>query len=501
MISGFHDHLLESIRLRLRADVKVGVSLSGGIDSSLVAGMTAHLLKQGHSLGSQAPSDYLSCFGIAFDNESGFDESDTANRTADFLGVKFYKKHMDEQALADMLEDATWHNEQPNPDLNFIGTYALSSLFREHGFRVNINGQGSDEIVGGYNIFQPDFLREPDLAYTPPNLTLPTDEQRIQQMHESEATLNTVYSNNLTHTNSTPKSTRAALNNNLTPHLISQAFPALPFHATFTLSPPTNHEQTYLSHLSPSIVHCINNKWHPLNTAHYIFTRSHLQNLLLSNLGDRGEMAHSIEGRTPFLDHALTEYTNNLPPSMKLRWTPTAITTTATPAAAPTEEAKSSALQAGAKGDGTPKGTYTEKFILRQAGRKYITDEVYKKKKHPYSAPVRYSKAGPLYGVMKKLVTEERVGRLGWLDAGAVERVVAGAFVDVDLNGIGDGDGIEGVEGKSKGDVALFRLAICLAQWVVLAERFGVKKAVRVVVGKDGEAEKRLREGGNLMLG
>ena len=479
MISGFHDHLLDSIRLRLRADVKVGVSLSGGIDSSVVAGMTAHLLKQGHSLGSQAPSEYLSCFGIAFDNESGFDESDTASRTADHLGVKFYKKHMNEQALADMLSDATWHNEQPNPDLNFIGTYALSSLFREHGFRVNINGQGSDEIVGGYNIFQPDFLREPDLAYTPPNLTLPTAFQRTSQMHSSEALLNTVYSNDLTLTTPSPTPTRLALNNCLTPHLISHAFPPLPLHPTFT---PTSFsfEKTYLSHLPPTTLHSITHHWHPLNTALYIFTHTHLQNLLLSNLGDRGEMAHSIEGRTPFLDHKLTEYANGLPVSMKVRWSPTS-----------TLSEEKSQVSGGAhlerEADATPSGRYIEKFILREAGKKYITDEVYQKKKHPYSAPVRYTKSGPLYKVVKKLVTEQKVGALGWLDGREVERVVEGAFVD------GDAD--------EKGDVGLFRLAICLAQWVVLGERFGVGRAGVGGVERGKEGEGGLREGGNLMLG
>lgn len=47
---------------------------------------------------------------------------------------------MNEQALADSFEDATWMIEQPNPDLNFIGLYKLSELVREQGFRVILNG-------------------------------------------------------------------------------------------------------------------------------------------------------------------------------------------------------------------------------------------------------------------------------------------------------------------------------------------------------------------------
>ncbi len=48
---------------------------------------------------------------------------------------------MDEQALVDRFEDATWLDEQPNPDLNYIGLFALSELVREQGFRVILNGQ------------------------------------------------------------------------------------------------------------------------------------------------------------------------------------------------------------------------------------------------------------------------------------------------------------------------------------------------------------------------
>ena len=48
---------------------------------------------------------------------------------------------MDEKALADRFEDATWLDEQPNPDLNFIGLFALSELVREQDFRVVLNGE------------------------------------------------------------------------------------------------------------------------------------------------------------------------------------------------------------------------------------------------------------------------------------------------------------------------------------------------------------------------
>lgn len=451
MIEGVRERLLDSVKQRLRADVKVGVSLSGGIDSSVVAGMVNHLIREGEKVGSEPVTERLSCFGIAFDEDSGFDESVTANRTADFLGVKFYKKHMNEQELANDFEDATWLDEQPNPDLNFIGTYALSKLFREKGFRVNINGQGSDEIFGGYNIFLPDFLREPDLSFSGPT---PPDSTRLSSLRKSEITLNQIYSNKLDLEGTSVA--RRQLNNTLTPAQMAAAFPSLPFKETFL--PANNHVDTQLTYaecIHGTMLARVNTSWHPLHTAQYIFTKAHLQNLLLSNLGDRGEMAHSIEGRTPFLDHHLTEYVNRLPPSMKIRYD-------------------------------KDKDQWTEKYVLREAGKPFIPEEIYAKKKHPYSAPVQFPKGGPLYNLLKRLVTRENIEQLGFLKADGLEELVDECF-----------------ETKQ---MSTFRLVICLAQWVVLGQKFGVEKAVSEGEELDKEEcvareEGMAREGENMMIG
>jgi asparagine synthetase B (glutamine-hydrolysing) len=75
MVQGVRTRLLDAIKVRLRADVKVGVALSGGIDSSVVAGMVNHLMQEGQQVGSEPITERLSCFGVAFDEDSGFDES------------------------------------------------------------------------------------------------------------------------------------------------------------------------------------------------------------------------------------------------------------------------------------------------------------------------------------------------------------------------------------------------------------------------------------------
>jgi asparagine synthase (glutamine-hydrolysing) len=88
----------------------------------------------------------------------------------------------------------------------------------------------------------------------------------------------------------------------------------------------------------------------PVNQSLYLWTKSMLPNYLLNMLGDRMEMAHSIEGRVPFLDHKVVELVKSLPVRMKIRG-------------------------------------MTEKYVLREAAKPVLTDTVYRRQKHPFLAP------------------------------------------------------------------------------------------------------------------
>lgn len=427
MISGVRNRLLESIRLRLRADVPVGIYLSGGVDSSAIAGMVSHLVKeQGVKLGIQGATERISCFSIAFDEESGFDESAIASRTAEWLGVKHVKKHMDEQGLAERFEDATYHCEHHNHDLNFVGKYALSEAPHENKCKVVLTGEGADEQFAGYPLYIPDFLREPDLAW--PGEESPPEHLRQKLYANFEKHIADSYSSiGADASNRGPSLARRQLNNITTPaSMAAFQLPSKFFaHWTrcYTSATPLD---TIANNVDGRVLDLIKNSWHPLHSALYVWTKGHLTNNFLSCLGDRTEMAHSIEARPPFLDHELAEYVNNLPPSVKFRWDPSC-------------------------------RTITEKWILREAVKPFVTDEIYRRSKHPYTAPATWPAGGALHKLLERLVTQENVDMLGFLDWDNVNGLVGMAFLER--------------------DVAAFRQALIIAEWVVISQRFGVEKA------------------------
>jgi len=91
-----------------------------------------------------------------------------------------------------------------------------------------------------------------------------------------------------------------------------------------------------------------------VHSTEYVTIKSVLLNVLLKAFGDTSEMANSVEGRTPFLDHYLVDYVNHLPTNMKIKLI---------------------------------NGKLLEKYILKEVARPYITDEVYQREKHPFLAP------------------------------------------------------------------------------------------------------------------
>lgn len=348
-----------------------------------------------------------------------------ANRTAEHLNVKYIKKLMNEEELAKRFEDATWHCEHHNPDLNFVGKYALSEVPRANGFKVVLTGEGADENFGGYPLYLPDYLRETDGAWPKGPLA---ESQRQEQCDRTESEAAKYYQSVGADSKNRNSSVASRQLNNITTVASMAAFSCTLWASWTSCYGDCDPRETIANATDGRVRELIMKKWHPLHSAEYIWTKGHLANIFLTCLGDRTEMAHSIEARTPFLDHHLTEYVNHLPPSVKIRYEP--------------------------KDD-----RFIEKWILREASKPFITTELYERKKHPYSAPTTWPAQGPLHKLMRELVTKSNVEQLGFIDWRKTDGLVDRAFVD-------------------KEPLAL-RFTLLVAEWVVLSQRFGVQTAVQ----------------------
>jgi asparagine synthase (glutamine-hydrolysing) len=327
---------------------------------------------------------------------------------------------MTEETFAENIETAVWHNEVAVKDLGTVGKFMLSQLTRDAGIKVVLTGEGSDEHFGGYRELLKDFVREPDSAWPVTNLS---DVHRLQTIKELE-----IAESSHPDEPQTAAAVRRQVNN--TSFLgFTQYFgldTELLASWIYTEFGECDKRLTAVNALDGHTRDLMNLKWHPLHTSLYIWTKFALAKGLLTVLGDRCEMAHSVEGRQPFLDHRLTEYAMSLPPSMKIRWDPVA-------------------------------RTFSEKWILKEAVKPYITEELYARKKHPFSAPVKYKQGGAVYNLFDRLITKENVEKLGFLEWNTCRGLVQHAI--------------------KEGDRAAFGQMILVGQFVILGQKFGVKKA------------------------
>ena len=130
--------VLASVEAHLVSDVPVGVFLSGGLDSSLMAACMKQL----------GQSD-VQAFSIGYEEDAGVpDESDTAERTAKHLGCRFVRERLTADSLESRLDHYFQSLDQPTGDA--LNTYLASQLAAQH-VKVTLSGLGADEWFAGYN--------------------------------------------------------------------------------------------------------------------------------------------------------------------------------------------------------------------------------------------------------------------------------------------------------------------------------------------------------------
>ncbi|KAK7048545.1 putative asparagine synthase [Favolaschia claudopus] len=406
MIETTRERLVDAVRLRMRADVPWAVYLSGGIDSSAVAGIATQLLRE------KNPDAKLTTFTLAYVEDPATDETPAATRTAAHLGAEMVVVPATEAALVEQFEESIWHSELPGSTFHGAGKLLLSNAVRKAGFKVALSGEGSDESFGGYPWFPPDLLREADPAAESLGIPLPSERERqmLLQGYSAMARMPVLPAN----AQSRPKSDGPRPLINISSHMFLAP-------ASAPLSAPSLSPATLAKFGNPDPVRwfeeavdarvrqkSIEGQWHSLNVALYCVSKTFMTNVILNINGDLNDMAQSIESRPAFLDHHFVEYINSLPPNLKIR---------------------------PIKSDGPGGWALGEKWILRQAVKPFVTEEMYLRKKAPFNPPPAPRPKGstdllPLQKRLQERVTKEAVDRLGFFNWQFVQAQLEGYLAD-----------------------------------------------------------------------
>ena len=338
-IDEFWNLLTEAVKLRLRADVPVGVYLSGGIDSSVVLSLMG-----GHA------HNTLDAFTISFD-DGLYDEGDIAREMAAYAGVRHSVIDVSSRDLAPELENTIWHNECPSTNSNTIAKYILSRHVRNAGLKVVLTGEGSDEVLGGYPFFMGDMRLHNSHALGP---TMANNLRRLRQF--TSRIKNAGGNRKGRVTANLPDFSKVVERMGYIPRQLKWMSGAGSRYGKLRTDDFINTKSNDI--LFESLMNSLDESQisgrDPLNKSLYLWGKSGLPNMILTTLGDRVEMAHSIEARLPFLDHKVVEFLTRLPVELKIKVN----------------------MRGG-----------IEKYLLKEAAKGHVTDTLYKRTKHSFAAP------------------------------------------------------------------------------------------------------------------
>jgi asparagine synthase (glutamine-hydrolysing) len=277
-IERLDDLLRQAVSYRLNADVPVGYYLSGGLDSSLIAGIIHHI----------STSNNRHSFSIGFSDED-HDERVYQKLLSQQYNAVRHELLFDWKNVSDRLTEAVYFSETPLKETYNTCSLALSQMVRENDIKVVLTGEGADELFAGYVGYRFDELRADDNRSNEYDVEkIMEDEERLKLWGDSRFFYEKNYYNF--------KETKLAI---YSENLRGQF-------ANFNTAYP----------------HLIDKKKlvgrHPIHKRSYLDFKLRLSDHLLADHGDRVAYRNSVEARYPFLDIQLVEFARTIPPRLKL---------------------------------------------------------------------------------------------------------------------------------------------------------------------------------------
>jgi asparagine synthase (glutamine-hydrolysing) len=347
--------IADSVRLRMRADVEVGAFLSGGVDSSLIVALAAQLTEKP-----------VKTYCLVYDREINEKGSDRryARLVAERCGTRHREVLLTPQLLMDELPKIVAHYGQPN-------SAVVSNWFiaREMGreLKVALSGDGADELFGSY------FLHRVSAALD--RYRRRPDDEALRGLPEAEASFVREH---------------AAL-----PFADwIDRFAVFPDHELRQLLTPAIYRRGRILELIAAREAELASS-DPLNRMLEFDCRNLLVDQIL-NYSDMLSMAHSLEVRTPFLDHRLVDAVFSLDPSLKIRGTET-------------------------------------KWLLKQVARRHLPEDLVTRKKEGFVEPAVYWIADEMRDWCRSWLEAPAFNRLGLLNGDYVRDLTARFYRDRDF--------------------------------------------------------------------
>ena len=351
--------LVESIALRLEADVPVACYLSGGIDSCSILGIAAAI--------QQSP---VKSFTISFD-DARYDEAAIATEMAEKAGAEQDILRLKAADLyGENFERAVHYSERTFYNTLGVAKMLMSRHVRDVGYKVVITGEGSDELFGGYAQFKADyFLHDPVYAETGAG-----DDMKKRNAIFSGSVLaeqqvsHPVFEEVMGFTPSWIQPWMLVLER--VKPLLSDEFKA------------KLGDYDPIAAIAQSLDRSMLDGRHVLDKVQYSWIKTMLEGQILNWGGDRVDMANSMESRPAFLDHHVAELAMRIPPHVRIR-------------------------------DGV------EKWVVREAMKHVLPEVLYKREKFAFMAPPAHTdkeKSREIDKLIDKWLSSERIARTGIFD-------------------------------------------------------------------------------------
>ena len=338
--------LTRSVRYRLQSDVPVGFYLSGGLDSSLIGALINQL----------GPNTQRHSFSIGF-TDADISETKHQRLMAQFTRSIHNEIIFDWSEIVERLSQMIYHSECPVRESYNTCSLALSAAAKNAGVKVVLTGEGADELFAGYVGYRFDSFRDRE-AKSYDLETVLEDELREKLWGDRDFFYE---------------------KNHLAVREVKQTL-----------------YSRHVNELYPEFdcfKHGLINKErlrgrHPLHQRSYLDFRLRLSDHLISDHGDRMALANSVEGRYPFLDIDLVEFSTRIPPELKLH-------------------------------------NYIEKYILKRVAGDLLPREIVQREKFGFHAP------GSSYLLqhggewINDMVSHERIKRQGYFDPDVIDRLRA----------------------------------------------------------------------------